>query len=238
MSMFDSMESEYKDMAKSRFLRTLRACYTGEDVFSAFLPHNVALNTSGVDIEKAQKFLAKKNLGGLASAFMAKRDLDEAWVSMPVLSYLELLRWDEFAQFASSFPTGPVHKLRPMIIRLVLRMHQKLLDSVVVEGVGSASSTLVEHLLHTPVDQQFHMSDYRSSDADVRDFIHSLVLLANATREEQDVDDDSLLMFGNLLKNQRFLGQSNLAAVRRLCDALLPKALCLDFLKKQIAAAL
>lgn len=238
VSLFDGLTSEYKETAKNRFLRTLRDGYDGDDIVHAFMPHNVAVNTHALDVEKVKRFLSKRTLGGLASTYLTTRDIDQAWKTMPVRSYLEMLRWSPFETFASGLPNEPVKKLRPMAIRLLAKMHKRDLDEVLVAGLGCTSSALIEQLLVSPIAQELRLSDYMTSNGDLREFIHRLVTLANLTRRTDKLDDEGLHLFSTVLNSTRYVGQEQLDALRRLCAALLPDDQCVAFIKAEIAASL
>lgn len=223
-----------KDFA-ARFQRALRASYPTDVIASAFLPHNVGVNTEAVDVERVQQFLSKNALGALASSFSHHHDLDKAFANMPVRGYLEILRWPPFAPTAAALPGAPSTRLRKLCVRVLVRVNSAVLNEVMVAPTGTSTSDLVEYLLETPMTTEFRASDFLSKDPDAREFARKLTELANTARREPEITDYFILSFGEILNSP--YGAAAVPALRKLADALMPVSTCTSAITSQILAA-
>ncbi len=229
-----SMTSPESETSIRRFWAALRECYAADEIASAFIPHNIALNVVSGDIATTQNFLSTKMLGGLASAFMACEDLTSAWAAMPLHSYLELGMYPEFVAANPAFAEATT-KVRRIFVKIIAKAKEPLLREILIAGTDDESAfTAIENLLVKPSLNAYRLADFSYPDPPPREFAHKLVHLANRVRVETEITPEWVKDFQTLMSSS-FIAPEDVEALSRAGSVLFPAESALPVLEAAVS---
>lgn len=213
--------------AVATFLGEVRKSYTVDDVKKAFLVR-AADDVRVLNKDSVVSVLSKHNIGALVSQIVVSHDLDTAWQTMNILGYFEMLRWPEFQAYASCMPGGSGNRLAKILVKAVVRMNERMLKEVIVDG--SIGHDLILHLLEEPTGSEYRMADIHTSNATAKDLTYRLITCANLARGNDRFVDSMLVEYKNLLAAAQVTNEQ-MASLRKICDACYPKDKCLEFIR-------